>query len=246
MARIEDLADRFERHIATPWQRTISGAQRVVMLVYDKEMERTLRARKAAFETAARQAGHDWHEIDVSDAFASWMASDEYREEYFGSPEDLQLKLQAEFPNYVAERLRASCGRDLKILMLSANAFERHGLSGQQASHDAFLLKPVDLGSLLDALGRHLQLEWILPEAREGDTAARDRVEVSAATREHVEKLKALVQIGHVRALEGEIKALAAADPAADKLAVRLFDHLDRFDLAGIGRILEDLPDEWR
>ena len=61
------------------------------MLVYDKEMERTLRARKTAFETACRQAGHDWHEIDVSDAFASWMSSDEYREEYFGSPEDLQL-----------------------------------------------------------------------------------------------------------------------------------------------------------
>ena len=46
MARIEDLADRFGRHIATPWQRTVSGAQRVVMLVYDKELERTLRARK--------------------------------------------------------------------------------------------------------------------------------------------------------------------------------------------------------
>lgn len=112
MARIEDLADRFERHIATPWQRTISGAQRVVMLVYDKEMERTLRARKAAFETAARQAGHDWHEIDVSDSFATWMASDEYREEYFSSPEDLQLKLQAEFPSYVAEHLRAALTAD--------------------------------------------------------------------------------------------------------------------------------------
>ena len=108
MARIEDLADRFERHIATPWQRTVSGAQRVVMLVYDKELERTLQARKAAFETATRQAGHDWHEIDVSDAFASWMASDDYREEYFSSPDDLQLKLQAEFPEYVAQRLRAA------------------------------------------------------------------------------------------------------------------------------------------
>jgi len=108
MARIEDLADRFERHIATPWQRTVSGAQRVVMLVYDKELERTLRARKAAFETAARQAGHDWHEIDVSDAFAAWIASDEYREEYFASPDDLQLKLQAEFPEYVAQRIRAA------------------------------------------------------------------------------------------------------------------------------------------
>jgi hypothetical protein len=108
MARIEDLADRFERHIAMPWQRTVSGAQRVVMLVYDKELERTLRARKAAFETAARQAGHDWHEIDVSDAFAVWMAGDEYREEYFASPDDLQLKLQAEFPEYVAQRFRAA------------------------------------------------------------------------------------------------------------------------------------------
>ena len=52
MARIEDLAGRFERHIATPWQRTISGDQRVVMLVYDKELERTLCAIKAAFGTA--------------------------------------------------------------------------------------------------------------------------------------------------------------------------------------------------
>ena len=107
MARIEDLADRFGRHIATPWQRTVSGAQRVVMLVYDKELERTLRARKVAFETATRQAGHDWHEVDISEAFAAWMAADDYREEYFASPEDLQLKLQAEFPEYVAERLRA-------------------------------------------------------------------------------------------------------------------------------------------
>jgi hypothetical protein len=106
MARIEDLADRFGRYIATPWQRTVSGAQRVIMVVYDKELERTLRARELAFETAARQAGRDWHELDISKAFAAWMAADDYREEYFASPEDLQLKMQAEFPGYVAELLR--------------------------------------------------------------------------------------------------------------------------------------------
>lgn len=106
MARIEDLADRYGHHIATPWQRTVAGAQRVVMVVYDKELERTLRARKLAFETATREAGHDWHEIDLSAAFAEWMAADDYREEYFASPEDMQLKLDAEFPEYVAERLR--------------------------------------------------------------------------------------------------------------------------------------------
>ena len=106
MARIEDLADRFGRHIATPWQRTVSGAQRVIMLVYDKELERTLKARKVAFETATRQAGHDWYELDISAAFAAWMAADDYREEYFAAPEDLRLKLEAEFPAYVADRLR--------------------------------------------------------------------------------------------------------------------------------------------
>ena len=107
MARIEDLADRYGRHIATPWQRTVAGAQRVIMVIYDKELERTLRARRLAFETATTEAGHDWHEIDLAPAFAEWMASDEYRDAYFESPEDLQLKLDAEFPTFVAERIRA-------------------------------------------------------------------------------------------------------------------------------------------
>lgn len=106
MARIEDIAERYGRHIATPWQRTIAGAQRVVMVVYDKELERTLRARKLAFETATRQAGHEWFEVDLSDAFAAWMAADDYREEYFSSPEDLQLKLEAEFSEFAAARIR--------------------------------------------------------------------------------------------------------------------------------------------
>jgi hypothetical protein len=105
MARIEDLADKYGRHISLPWQRTVSGAQRVIMIVYDKELERTLRSRKLAFENATRDANHDWHEIDVTDAFAQWMAADEYREEYFKSPEDIQLKLDAEFSAYVAQRI---------------------------------------------------------------------------------------------------------------------------------------------
>ena len=108
MARIEDLAEHYGRHIGTPWQRTVAGAQRVLMVVYDKELERTLRARKLAFETATREAGHDWQEIDLASAFADWMAADDYRDEYFASPEDLQLKLDAEFPGNVADRLRSA------------------------------------------------------------------------------------------------------------------------------------------
>jgi len=112
MGRIEDLADRYLQHISTPWQRTVAGAQRVIMVVYDKELERTLRARKMAFENATQQAGHDWAEVDVTDTFARWLAADEYREEYFASPDDLNLKLQAEFAEHVAARIRATLTAD--------------------------------------------------------------------------------------------------------------------------------------
>lgn len=106
MGRIEELAEIYARHIATPWQRTIAGAQRVIMVVYDKDIERALRARKPAFEYATKQAGHEWHEIDLATVFAAWLAKDEYREAYFESPEDLQLKLDAEFAEHVADRVR--------------------------------------------------------------------------------------------------------------------------------------------
>ena len=108
MARLEDLADLYGQHISTPWQRTVAGAQRVVMVAYDKELERVLRSRKGEFETRTRAAGHDWHEVDLTTAFASWLAADEYRDAYFESPEDLQQKLIGAFPDFVAEKIRAA------------------------------------------------------------------------------------------------------------------------------------------
>jgi hypothetical protein len=106
MARIEELAERYARHVSTPWQRTMSGAQRVIMVVYEKELERTLRARKVLFEAATLEAGHNWHEIDLASIFPSWIASDEYRDAYFEQPDDLSLKLDSEFPEYAAATLR--------------------------------------------------------------------------------------------------------------------------------------------
>lgn len=106
MGRIEDLAAKYERHIRAPWQRTVAGAQRVVMVVYDKELERTFRARKAEFEQRTEAAGHAWVEYDFAQAFARWMARDEYREAYFERPDDLRMKLEREFVDSVVDPLR--------------------------------------------------------------------------------------------------------------------------------------------
>lgn len=111
MGRIDELAERYARHIATPWQKTIAGAQRVIFVVYDKELERIVRARKIAFENASHGAGHDWHEIDLTDAFTGWIAAEEYREAYFESPDDLRIKLEAEFSDFIAARVRDTLNR---------------------------------------------------------------------------------------------------------------------------------------
>jgi len=107
MSRIEDISERYAHHIATPWQRTTAGAQRVIMAVYDKELERTLLARKVLFESATIQNGYQWKELDLASVFPAWMASDEYRDAYFEQPGDLHLKLESEFPDHVAELLRS-------------------------------------------------------------------------------------------------------------------------------------------
>jgi len=106
MGKIEDLAAEFERHICIPWQRTVAGAQRVVMVVYEKELERTLRARIAEFQQRTEASGHTWIEHDFTTAFAEWMAAQDYQDAYFEEPEVLDSKIEGEFLEHVVAPVR--------------------------------------------------------------------------------------------------------------------------------------------
>ncbi len=106
MGRIEQLEEKYRQHISLPWQKTVAGAQRVIMVVYDEDQERLLLARKAIFAIATQEVGHEWFEVDVADSFARWMAAEEYRDAYFDSPADLQLKVDSEFAEYVSRRIQ--------------------------------------------------------------------------------------------------------------------------------------------
>ncbi len=106
MGRIDKLAERYKNHIALPWRKDLAGAERAIFIVYDKSDERRLRARKTLFELATKDAGHGWTDCDLTEAFAGWMASIEYRDSYFESPQDLNLKLDDDFSAHVAGRVR--------------------------------------------------------------------------------------------------------------------------------------------
>src|SRR5207249_327216 len=97
----------YHRHVSAPWQRTLSGADRVMFVVYEKETERALRARVGEFEQATLRASHGWKLIDCSKWFSEWMGRNEYREAYFETPSLLTMKLDREFKAEIRQRLTA-------------------------------------------------------------------------------------------------------------------------------------------
>jgi hypothetical protein len=107
MSRIDELAKRYADHIAVPWQQGLPAANRVVMLVYEKELERHLRAKLLEFEQSTKTAGHGWQLVDLTTAFAEWMGGMKYREEYFERPDDIRLKLDSSFLRHVSDLIKA-------------------------------------------------------------------------------------------------------------------------------------------
>ena len=106
MSQIEKLAKVYERHVGVAWQRTMAGAQRVMLAVYPKEKERLLRARVGEFEEATRRTDHGWTLVDATPWFAEWMGTHEYRDSYFEDPELLGISLGEEFREAAEDRLQ--------------------------------------------------------------------------------------------------------------------------------------------
>jgi len=108
MDKITTLAKRFEQHISLPWQRHLTGAEKTIFIVYPKEDERRLRAKRRLFAQAAERAGHPLVEKSLDQSYASWMRGQEYADEYYATPQDLRQKLEKEFPIAIADDLRQS------------------------------------------------------------------------------------------------------------------------------------------
>jgi Domain of unknown function (DUF1788) len=106
MGQVEDLADRFGRYLQVRASVTGVAAERVLVVVYEKELERTLRSRFAEFRNQAEAAGRTFKQTDCTTMFADWMEQLDYRETYFAEPELLGAKIEGDFKRFVIQRLR--------------------------------------------------------------------------------------------------------------------------------------------
>jgi signal transduction histidine kinase/CheY-like chemotaxis protein len=139
----------------------------------------------------------------------------------------------------VAAQLRATFGRSLRIVMVSANAHEYRAGGDGQSHHDAFLSKPVDLDALLDMVGRQLGLDWIASGDGEVERAASPSSgALPQAAEPYLVSLRHHVKTGHVRGIEKLLAELEAEVPDSAGAVAEMRRHLDDFDLRGLARRL--------
>ena len=109
-----------------------------------------------------------------------------------------------------------------------------------QAAHDMFLMKPVDLDALLDAIADQLHIRWT-GDAPLTPAPAPDEFDLPVLPEDALPILADIERkaiIGHVRGIESSIRALEEAVPDARPLVARMLAHLDRFDLKGLIKII--------
>jgi len=128
-SKVAKLVSAYRQHLTVPWQAGLAAIQRVIFAVYDKADELRLRANVEEFALATQQAGKRWLLLDVTNAFPEWIAAQEYRDAYFGSPEDLAGYQTGELTEFISHlstqlkaRITAEAGPDTVVALLGVGA----------------------------------------------------------------------------------------------------------------------------
>lgn len=106
MSKIDRLASLFAGHVSIGWPASSSGAQRVIMVVYDPADERALRRKLDLFAQGARAAGKSWKAVDLTPLVAHWLAGQRYRDVYFEEPDEFINVGEARIAEFVAGELK--------------------------------------------------------------------------------------------------------------------------------------------
>lgn len=141
----------------------------------------------------------------------------------------------------VAAQLRERHGAALRIVMLSGEGAQSAGPVRESPANDTFVMKPFDFTVLLDVIAAQLNLEWVHAAGPAPPGPAADMPpllpDVAERVAAHCAEIGRLVRIGHVRAIEAEIDAIAGLGPEAGPLADRMRVVLDSFDLKTLSEL---------
>ncbi len=130
----------------------------------------------------------------------------------------------------VAETLRTNGHHQARILMVSASALEAHGAPLAQPFHDGYMMKPIDIPRLLEAIRQLLKLQWQY-EADQIPVAHWNPETGSRPPVKHVEELIGLGQLGYIRAIQIKLDEIGSDYPEHADFVSQMRSLVDRFDL---------------
>jgi nitrogen-specific signal transduction histidine kinase/CheY-like chemotaxis protein len=160
----------------------------------------------------------------------------------------LDISMPGESGWDVADGLRRLFGDRIRIIMVSANAYEAQGPGDGRAPHNAFVAKPIDIHALLDQIQALTGLEWIhaadpppppIPEPSAPPVPAPTPAPKSLPR--HIDDLRQLGRIGYIRGIEAKLREIEAEDASALPVVERLRALLRAFDLKGYMRSLDEI-----
>lgn len=126
------------------------------------------------------------------------------------------------------------------VIMLSGNAVESEQEQMQQASYDAYIIKPVVFDVLLDRIGECLQLSWIYDD--ESTVVAPSTQKTEAMTWPDsavIQRLLSAATIGHAQGIQYTLQELKQMDDRYDAFNRAIEAYLVTFDFSGITTWLE-------
>jgi CheY-like chemotaxis protein len=132
----------------------------------------------------------------------------------------------------------------LRIIALSASAFDATRAQSVAAGCNEFLAKPVRFDEVLQVLGRELTLAWLLSEVTNGpddDTPAVPAVASVDLPSDLARELYELALAGDVRALERRLEGLVPAGTADARTVQALRALVGAYDMRGLRNMLRPL-----
>jgi CheY-like chemotaxis protein len=146
----------------------------------------------------------------------------------------------------VSRRLRQSTQKSLPVAIISANPREDRFHDEASFHHDAYLMKPVKVGALLETLEQLMGLTWLYsPMAPQIDRPRLPDLLLPAQIPppERLDALRRLGETGHIRGIQQALDALAAEQPAAQPLIDYLRLLVSEIELSEFDRVLRSIDD---
>lgn len=165
MGRIDQLIERYQKHISLPQKQGLPLSQRVWFLVYPPEEERRLINRIDEFAIATKDAALSWQRVDLTGVFADWMDTfdPEERDACLSDPALVENYADPGFRDFVCARIAA------QIQQVPSDQAERtvFGVTGLMDLYDF-----VHVSAIVEGIDGNFPgiLAIFFPGEREGNT----------------------------------------------------------------------------